>query len=1179
LTREFLLLCNASHASDDSASGCCIELFSLSEWAVVSIFRHSDAAQLIACDQTGIRLLLLDASQTPYVYSAVDEHLLPFDCGQTEAESVGETTADFTFDANSASVDACLLLRPDFPGADACRHLPVAQANAAGEFPLQATHILWDQSHSARHVFVAIDAKHVHVFALVERSIQGRFVQFVGRCNSIADEQPLLLYDGTLYSHNSQGRFVQRPLSTHYVDRTLSNRIQGKAEIAALSTLQSSNGVTQASVGVATNVDPVHQPFALRTTTATDAHFVNALRLRRYNACLHLCERVAPESRHISAQGHPDVMGGWVSVVQCALHDLNVSLALKVCRRLGWAGAVAGLKRIQNTEEAVLLAGQIAELLQLFELAEWMYLRSTRPRLALDMRQRLMQWNASITLARRLRPSRLKWLHRQQAEQSEFDGQHSTAYDHFSLALQMSLSQPTNVAAMDSQAGQLAQRQLIAGDVHTLHCVAGMARASAKLGNARKAIELATRLLCISKSSDLASVPQGFSITANRPKLRRRLVIDIAQLLAEAKCLLEAGTLFEQVGDLESACLWQLKARNVTKVRELIARAESSGAMSDKVLRNYAQLQEAEGRPKEALKAYGKAQQYSDCVRLLLDKLNSPDEAVALARNKRVHESYSAIAQYFKKRHDYASAIEFLVRSGKYEEAFSTASNSSLVDHYAAMLLEAYRAEMGAQNDSIRVAPTKRIPKDEQSKARQSSASSDPDTKIDLDQLIAIDRLDPIDLLQSEPTLPVARDPEWTARFQSIAVFYEQERQYLSAGQFYCLSAHLKKGVRLLLQVCSGSPDLLDHRLSVGGGPSITSTTSISASNGESIDSLDSERVALRLAVQFAPDTNDERCLRSLTDVLLGEQDGRPKDFRLLLQLHLRCGQTREAVRVALLLARELQNAGSYREAHALLRSVCVQLRSIENQSIPSALMDALHSLHCYQLLRLATGSNRLRLAAALLTRLCIQLGRFHSQAGSLLASAVVIHVKLNRRSAAKQFAGQLLRRSEWAKQVQPSVRRKIEALVRRSALNRSDSANERVSSGSSVVDTINSIGNLSTAHQKDIDKRDADAAADDDDEAERQVEQSSGCSHCDQSMGPLQLNCDSCRGSMSFCVLSGCAVRPDQFVVCEGCRLPMLTVQLKLWTRLGLTICAMCGHSLPVEGDSVSETELPIIS
>lgn len=63
----------------------------------------------------------------------------------------------------------------------------------------------------------------------------------------------------------------------------------------------------------------------------------------------------------------------------------------------------------------------------------------------------------------------------------------------------------------------------------------------------------------------------------------------------------------------------------------------------------------------------------------------------------------------------------------------------------------------------------------------------------------------------------------------------------------------------------------------------------------------------------------DDGLTSQLVNFLMGDTDGKPKEPKYLFKLYMALKQYREAARTAIIIAREEQNAGNYRNAHSVL--------------------------------------------------------------------------------------------------------------------------------------------------------------------------------------------------------------------------------------------------------------------
>ncbi len=128
--------------------------------------------------------------------------------------------------------------------------------------------------------------------------------------------------------------------------------------------------------------------------------------------------------------------------------------------------------------------------------------------------------------------------------------------------------------------------------------------------------------------------------------------------------------------------------------------------------------------------------------------------------------------------------------------------------------------------------------------------------------------------------------------FNSMALHFEAEKNSLQAGRFYYKAGHHSKALKHLMKVI----------LSNSGSGS-------DADGGE----------ALNLAIEVVGQSGDPHLSRQLIDYLIGETDGIPKDAKYLFRLYMAKRQYKEAAKTAVIIAREEQALGNYRNAHDVL--------------------------------------------------------------------------------------------------------------------------------------------------------------------------------------------------------------------------------------------------------------------
>jgi len=101
-----------------------------------------------------------------------------------------------------------------------------------------------------------------------------------------------------------------------------------------------------------------------------------------------------------------------------------------------------------------------------------------------------------------------------------------------------------------------------------------------------------------------------------------------------------------------------------------------------------AKAKEAEKNYHEAEKAYEKANDWENIIRLNLDHLDNPDRAKQIFRTKcQLPQCANMIANYCELKGSKKEAIEFLVLGGRRENAFVIAQSHQEMDEYAKIIL------------------------------------------------------------------------------------------------------------------------------------------------------------------------------------------------------------------------------------------------------------------------------------------------------------------------------------------------------------------------------------------------------------------------------------------------------------------------------------------------------------
>lgn len=636
------------------------------------------------------------------------------------------------------------------------------------DFPTNTKTILWESWPFDKGVFIACDQKFVYIFVHIRDTIDGPTVEYVGKMKIPSGQYPLLLYNGVVVCQTQSGKTSNFVLSTHDFTDKMNDRTRLKNEL-------------------------------LR----------DVIKLRRYQDAWKICEYL-------------DDREAWDTFGRAVILDMDLDQAIKIYRHIGDSGFAMSLKKLKSIEERNLIAGHLAVCCDRHDLAQTLFLSSSEPLEALEMRQNLLQWSEALTLANRLASKQIPILSREYATQLEFTGDYARALENYEKAL---VADPTEATGWT-----------IDVDKHNELCKAGIARNAIRCGHTRRGIEFASQL------------------SSNKP-----LVEECAAILDSLKLYSDAAILYEKSDNHEKAAFLYLKVKNHNKVTDLLDKIDNK-----EIHLQFAKAKEMEGKYREAVKAYMKAEEWLNVVRLYLDYLNNPGEAVKIVRESKSVEGAKMIAKFFQKLNDMSSAIEFLVMSKCHDEAYRLAQSTDQMDIYANILLE------------------------------------------------------------------YVDNKELSDDFLSIAIHYEQERDALKGGKFYCIAGQYKKGVKLLLQAAATSNE--------------------------------DQSEALRLSIEAAAHSKDEQIIRMIIDYLIGETDGVPKDFKYLFRLYMSLKYYKEAAKTALIIAREEQNAGNYRNAHSLLYSMCQELKR-QRIPVPNEMMQSLVLIHSYVLIKVSITAAQSRLS------------------------------------------------------------------------------------------------------------------------------------------------------------------------------------------------------------------------
>lgn len=538
-------------------------------------------------------------------------------------------------------------------------------------------------------LFIAYDSKNIYIHCFIKQTIEGKGkIEFVASMNlpfssGNSSLKIIHLLGGMVYCQSLDSLVTELPL----VARGFVLSIQSFSSLAKDFSI-----IDRAVLG--------------------DSVLKDLLKLRRYRDAFKLCE-------YLNDNEH------WKSLGQLAMHDLQVDLAIAAYSRMypSTFGMVLSLKSLSETEEKTLLAGHLSVFLGEYELAQQLFLKSSCPEEALHLCQNLQDWQTALVLAKRLSPHLIPVIAKEYASQLELTQDFDSALVYYEKALDLP---PHSEEENEESFNQLLTKAFDGSKEklhkHKIDSCAGIARNSLRVGNTSRGLEILSH-------SNFKSYPD--------------IQLQCARILESIRLYSDAAVLYENAHEYFKAATLYLQVKNVNKVSKLLELIDTKQAPVDEfkcLFSEYAKIQEQEHRFKEAIKAYEKIGDTLQVIRILLEKVRNPTEAMKLARESRSVEAKMKIAKFFQSIGEIPSALEFLVLSNCNSEAFQLASATGQMDVYANFLLN--RLEDKSDDEQM-----EQLHKD----------------------------------------------------LRSVALFYESEKNLLWAGKFHYLSGNSRKGVKLLL--------------------------------------------------------------------------------------------------------------------------------------------------------------------------------------------------------------------------------------------------------------------------------------------------------------------------------------------------------------------------------------------
>uniref|UniRef100_A0A1I7STJ9 Intraflagellar transport protein 122 homolog n=1 Tax=Bursaphelenchus xylophilus TaxID=6326 RepID=A0A1I7STJ9_BURXY len=480
----------------------------------------------------------------------------------------------------------------------------------------------------------------------------------------------------------------------------------------------------------------------------------------------------------------------------------------------------------------------------------------------------------------------------------------------------------------------------------------------------------------------------------------RQIKRECGIILEQMRLYSDAAQIFEVGKYYDRAAVAYIKSKNWMRILPI-----EEHVKSPKVLTQYGKLLLADKKYERAYQVFQRARSHDNVVMVLLKHMNRVDEAVEIARESRSLDGLKMIAKFFTDVGNDDSAIEFLVLSQCFQEAYNLALSTKKMEVYASAV----------------------------------------------------------------------EDHGSTQQFLQLADYYNAVNKNAEAGRFYGLAKEYESAINHLIKAGDNEEAIMD-------------------------------------AVDFTAQSNNSILVEKVVHYLMGEPEGVPKDPKFLFHLYTKLGMHSKAAKIALIIAMDQQNRGSYKSAHKLLFTMRQQLKD-QKIYIPMELEDWLFILHSYILAKRHVAAGNHLNAGRLLVRVARNVSRFVQHEVQILTSTVITCAKANLRGTAYELATRLIK---------PGMREKLDKKYKR------------------TIETI---------------VRKAENVAD-------PPEIMTSCPFCGHSVREFETLCDGCKNTLPYCIVTGKHVIDSDFSLCSSCKMPAFCSELQKLERSGEP-CPMCQSSV----------------
>eukprot|EP00592_Proboscia_alata_P010792 CAMPEP_0194365242 /NCGR_PEP_ID=MMETSP0174-20130528/13242_1 /TAXON_ID=216777 /ORGANISM="Proboscia alata, Strain PI-D3" /LENGTH=1418 /DNA_ID=CAMNT_0039139787 /DNA_START=461 /DNA_END=4717 /DNA_ORIENTATION=+ len=476
------------------------------------------------------------------------------------------------------------------------------------DFPISVKCVMWDMCNG--DVAVVYDGKELHTYVLATNTIHGPSVMKVGPIN--IDESGKI----SMVSKTDELDHERNPLHVH----------DGKISCQCLKT------------GTLVTVESTI--FDVVRSTHDQNMPKNDIRSFARNVALLRLEDAWIDALKIGLKHY------WLALANKSMQVMEVDLAIRIYRELGDAGMVFSLQQLSEIEDKHLLAGHLSLILMDdYDHAQALFLTSSKPCTAVDMRVDLMQWEQAVTLATSFAPERTPELLQKYGECLEAQGEYESSLRTYEMA----------VGALEDMG------HIDLGRNIKIYCTRGIARTTLRLGN----------------------VAYGIQIV--RDIEDKHLCCECASILVSMKQFHDAAVLYEFAGKDDEAAELFIKEKDKRNASRVMEKASSSH-----LYLSYGSLCEEEGDYKAAVDSYERGNDAMSVIRLCLGKLNDPEKAFSLVRTSTKYRSLRSgvkmVADYCEKKSNFLAAIEFWLISEENDRALELAKSNKCMDNFVELL-------------------------------------------------------------------------------------------------------------------------------------------------------------------------------------------------------------------------------------------------------------------------------------------------------------------------------------------------------------------------------------------------------------------------------------------------------------------------------------------------------------